>query len=108
MSPGRTIAAVFGLLAVVALFFAALVAADDPPTACPPVPGRAHRATNIVSHDIGPGKLSCGQVRHLLRRWIRARFPQRLDGWSLRFYRECSCHFARRVIGGRVRRFSFS
>jgi hypothetical protein len=108
MSPLRTVVAVFALLALVAIFFAALVAADDPPTRCAPVPGRAHRAGGIVSHDIGPGKLSCAQVRRLLRRWIRARFPPRLDGWRFSYRQDCSCHFATRVLDGQPRRFSFT
>ena len=108
MSPRRTLLAVFALLGLVAIFFAALVAADDPPTKCAPVPGRAHRATGVLSHDIGPGKLSCDQVRHLLRRWIRAKFPAHLDGWKFSYRPDCSCHFATRVIDGRRRRFAFS
>ena len=108
MSPRATIAALFALLALVAVFFAALVAADDPPTRCPPVPGRAHRATGIVSHDIGPRRLSCAQVRHLLRRWIRARFPDRLAGWRFAYRLDCGCHVATRRFGGRRRQFSFN
>ena len=108
MSPRRTVAAVFMGLAVVVLFFAALVAADDPPTMCAPVLGRAHRATNIASHDIGPGKLSCAQVRHLVRRWIRARRPDRLDGWTFRPRADCSCRFVTRGSGAQRRSFSFS
>jgi hypothetical protein len=108
MTPLRTVLAVFAPLALVAIFFAALVAADDPPTTCAPVPGRAHRATGIVSHDIAPGKLSCPEVRHLLRRWIRARFPERLEGWRFRYRQDCSCHFASRGTGAQRRRFTFS
>lgn len=108
MTGGRTIVAVLAGLIVVVVFFAALVAADDPPTMCPPVPGRAHRAGRILSHDIGSGKLSCGQVRRLLRRWIHARFPERLDGWRFTYRPDCSCHFATRMIGGRTWRFSFT
>ena len=108
MSPRRTIVALFAGLVVVVIFFAALVAAKDPPTTCAPVPGRAHRAGNIASHDIGPGKLSCPQVRHLLRRWIRARRPDRLDGWTFRLRRDCSCRFVTRGSGAQRRSFSFS
>jgi len=108
MSPLRTVLAVFAMLALVVTFFAALVAADDPPTMCAPLPGRAHRASGILSHDIGPGKLSCVQVRRLLRRWLRAQFPARLDGWRFAYRPDCSCHSAVRVIGGKVRRFTFT
>lgn len=107
MSPLRTVAGVFALLALVAVFFAALVAADDPPTMCAPIPGRTHRVAGILSHDIGPGKLSCVQVRHLMRRWLRAKFPARLDGWNFSYRPDCSCHFATRVIDGQQRRFTF-
>ena len=108
MSTRRTVAAVFVGLAAVAIFFAALVAADDPPTMCAPVPGRAHRATSIASHDIGPGKLSCAQVRRLLRRWIRAGRPDRLDGWRFRYRRDCSCRFVTRGAGAGRRSFTFT
>ncbi len=108
MSPTRSVVAVFAGLAIVVVFFAALVAADDPPAMCAPVPGRAHRAGGILSHDIGPGKLSCTQVRHVLRAWIRARFPARVGGWRFSYRPDCSCHFAARVIGGQTRRFTFT
>jgi len=108
MTAVRTVIALLAGLVVVVVFFAALVAADDPPTKCLPVPGRAHHAAGILSHDIGPGKLTCGQVRRLLRRWIRAEFPARLDGWRFSYRQDCSCHFARRVIGGATRRFTFT
>ncbi len=108
MSARRTVAAVFAGLAAVAIFFAALVAADAPPTMCTPVPGRAHRATSIASHDIGPGKLSCAQVRRLLRRWFRAGRPDRLEGWRFRSRPDCSCRFVTRGSGAHRRSFTFS
>lgn len=108
MRPVRTVVAMFAVLALVAIFFAALVAANDPPTTCAPVPGRVHRAGGIVSHDIGPGKLSCPQVRHLLRRWIRMQFPERLDGWRFSYRQDCRCHFATPLSDGQRRRFAFT
>ena len=102
----RAILGILVLLAVVVAFFVAIVAADDRPATCPPMRVGRHGASNIASRDLGR-RLSCAQVRHVLRRWIALQFPERVGSWRLRYSPGCDCHVATRE-GARPAGFTFT